>query len=108
MKKEEKLALKDIKTWEDKVIQVQDKGSRFVVLKSNNYVKKWNSKKVEVLLINLILTEFKQKVMDWLDKWSDKTKKKKKIGKYLVNLTTAMLLKCMKLRGLTKLIIPLL
>ena len=58
MKKEEKLALKDMKTQEDKVIQVQDKGSRFVVLKSNNYVKKWNSKKVEVLLINLILTEF--------------------------------------------------
>ena len=78
MKKEEKLALKDMKTQEDKVIQVQDKGSRFVVLKSNNYVKKWNSKKVEVLLINLILTEFKQKVMDWLNKWSDKKKKKKK------------------------------
>ena len=27
----EKIALKEIKSWDDKVIRVQDKGSRFVV-----------------------------------------------------------------------------
>ena len=35
--KNEKLALKEIKSWEDKVIHVQDKGSWFVVLLNNDY-----------------------------------------------------------------------
>ena len=36
LNKNEKSALKEIKYWDDKVIRVQDKGSRFVVL-SNGY-----------------------------------------------------------------------
>lgn len=35
LNKTEKLALKEIKSWDDKVIQVQDKGSTFVVLLNN-------------------------------------------------------------------------
>ena len=40
LKKEDKLALNEMKSWDDKVIQVQDKGSRFVILNTNNYVEK--------------------------------------------------------------------
>ena len=40
LKKEDKLALNEMKSWDDKVIQVQDKGSRFVIPNTNNYVEK--------------------------------------------------------------------
>ena len=36
----EKIALKEIKSWDDKVICVQDKSSRFVVLSNNDYESK--------------------------------------------------------------------
>ena len=39
-KKDEKAALKEMKSWEDKVIRVQDKGSRIVVLNTSDYVEK--------------------------------------------------------------------
>ena len=38
--KNEKIALKEIKSWNCKVIRVQDKGSRFVVLSNNDYESK--------------------------------------------------------------------
>ena len=44
LNKEEKLALKEMKSWDDKVIRVQDKGLRFVVLDTNNYIEKVNIK----------------------------------------------------------------
>ena len=40
LNKTEKLALKEIKSWDDKVIQVQDKGSTFVVLLNNDHESK--------------------------------------------------------------------
>ena len=40
LNKNENLALKEIKSWDDKVICVQDKGSRFVVLSNNDYESK--------------------------------------------------------------------
>ena len=40
LNKNEKLALKEIKSWDDKVIRVQDKGSRFVVLSNDDYESK--------------------------------------------------------------------
>ena len=40
LNKNEKLALKEMKSWDDKVICVQDKGSRFVVLSNNDYESK--------------------------------------------------------------------
>ena len=40
LNKEEKLALKEMKSWNDKVIQVQDKDLWFVVLDTNSYIKK--------------------------------------------------------------------
>ena len=38
--KDEKVALKEIKSWKDKVIRVQDKSSHFVVLNSCDYIEK--------------------------------------------------------------------
>ena len=38
--KNEKLALKEIIFWDDKIIHVQDKGSRFVVFSNNDYESK--------------------------------------------------------------------
>ena len=38
LNKEETLALKEMKSWNDKVIRLQDKGSRFVVLDTNSYI----------------------------------------------------------------------
>ena len=40
LNKKEKLALKQMKSWNDKLVRVQDKGSRFVVLDTNSYIEK--------------------------------------------------------------------
>ena len=40
LNKDVEVALKEIKSWEDKVIRVQDKASRFVVLSTCDYVEK--------------------------------------------------------------------
>ena len=37
LNKNEKLDLKEITSWDDKVIGVQDKGSRFVILSNHDY-----------------------------------------------------------------------
>ena len=39
---EERIALKEINNWEDKVVRVQDKGSRFVIMDKQDYVTKVN------------------------------------------------------------------
>ena len=40
LNKDEEVALKEIKLWEDKVIWVQEEGSRFVVLNTCDYIEK--------------------------------------------------------------------
>ena len=40
LSKDEKAALKDIRYWDKNVVRVQDKGSRFVVLDNEDYIKK--------------------------------------------------------------------
>ena len=75
LNKDEKAALKEIKSWEDKVIRVQDKGSRFVVLNTSDYVEKVehqiNRSSFSRLDVDRI-PEFKQKVNSWLNKWPEK------------------------------------
>ena len=64
-------ALKEIKSGEDKVIRVQDKGSRFVVLSTCDYVGKVDHQINRSLYGRLDedpSPEFKQKVNNWLDK----------------------------------------
>ena len=75
LRKEEKLALNNVKSWEGKVVRVQDKGLKFVVLNTKNY-----EDKVEQQINRSSFdksnsdpsSEFKQKVIDWIEKWSDK------------------------------------
>ena len=38
--KEEKEALKEIRSWNNQTVRVQDKGSRFVILDNNDYEQK--------------------------------------------------------------------
>ena len=74
LNKEEKLALKEMKSWNDKVIRVQDKGSRFAALDTNSYIEK-----VEHQINRSSFDKFdadpspkfKEKVNNWLEKWSD-------------------------------------
>ena len=75
LNKNEKLALKEIKSWDDKVIRVQDKGSRFVVLSNNDY-----ESKVQHQIERSSFTEtdihysknFEEKVNSWISKWTSK------------------------------------
>ena len=72
LNKNEKLALKEIKSWDDKVIRVQDKGSRFVVLSNNDY-----ESKVQHQIDSSSFTEtdidysknFEENVNSWILKW---------------------------------------
>ena len=71
--KEEKLALKEMKSWNDKVIRVQDKGSRFVVLDTNSYIEKVEHQINRSSFDKLDADpspKFKEKVNNWLEKWS--------------------------------------
>ena len=75
LNKKEKLALNEMKSWEDKVIRVQDKSWRFVVLNTDNYTEKVgnqiNRSSFEKLNTDPS-AKFKQRVNNWLEKWSDK------------------------------------
>ena len=67
--------MKEIKSWDDKVIRVQDKGSRFVVLSNNDY-----ESKVQHQIERSSFTEtdidysknFEEKVNSWISKWTSK------------------------------------
>ena len=79
LNKDEKAALKEIKSWEDKVIRVQDKGSRFVVLNTSDYVEKVEHQINRSSFSRLdedTSPEFKQKVNNWLNKWPGKINEK--------------------------------
>ena len=75
LNKNEKLALKVIKSWDDKVICVQDKGSRFVVLSNDDY-----ESKVQHQIERSSFTEtdidysknFEEKGNSWISKWTSK------------------------------------
>ena len=75
LNKNEKLALKEIKSWDDKVICVQDKGSRFVVLLNKDYESKVQheierSSFIETDVVNS--KNFEEKVNSWISKWTSK------------------------------------
>ena len=75
LKKDEKAALKEIKSWEDKVIRVQDKGSCFVVLYTSDYVQKVEHQINRNSFSGLDedhSPELKQKMNNWLTKWREK------------------------------------
>ena len=75
LKKNEKLALKEIKSWDDKVIRAQDNGSQFVVLLNNDY-----ESKVQHQIDRSSFTEtdidhsknYEEKVNSWVSKWTSK------------------------------------
>lgn len=59
-----------MKSWKDKVIPVQDKGSEFVVLNTNNYVEKVKQQKNISSFDKLDSdpsSEFKLYVIDWTE-----------------------------------------
>ena len=63
-----------MKSWNDKVIHVQDKGSRFVVLDINSYIEKVEHQINRSSFDKLDADpspKFKEKVNNWLEKWSD-------------------------------------
>ena len=63
-----------MKSWDDKVIHVQDKGSRLVVLDTNNYIEKVEHQINRISFDKLDADQspkFKEKVSNWLEKWSD-------------------------------------
>ena len=63
-----------MKSWDDKVIRVQDKGSRFVVLDTNSYIEKVEHQINRSSFDKLDADpspKFKEKVNNWLEKWSD-------------------------------------
>ena len=80
--KEEKEALKEIRSWNNQTVRVQDKGSRFVILDNNDYEQKIQtqidrssfnrleedpSKKFDIEINNWVLKWHRKKVLD--DKW---------------------------------------
>ena len=63
-----------MKSWNDKVTRVQDKGSRFVVLDTNSYIEKVEHQINRSFFDKLDADprpKFKEKVNNWLEKWSD-------------------------------------
>ena len=63
-----------MKSWNDKVIRVRDNGSRFIVLETDSYIEKVehqiNRSSFDKLDADPSL-KFKEKVNNWLEKWSD-------------------------------------
>ena len=75
--KDEKKALKEIKSWKDKVVRVQDKGSTFVILenevqeeKIQQQIDRSSFKELKDNTSKL----FQQKINNWIEKWYVKRK----------------------------------
>ena len=73
LNKNEKLALKEIRSQDDKVIRVQDKGLSFVVLSNNYYeskvqhlIDRSSFKEIDIDYSN----NFKEKINLWISKWT--------------------------------------
>ena len=72
LRKNEKKALKEIKSWGEKVVSIQDKGSRFVILENEVY-----EKKIQQQIDRSSFKElkddpsklFQQKINNWIEKW---------------------------------------
>ena len=80
-----------MKSWNDKVIRVQDKRSIFVVLDTNSYIEKAEHQ-INRSSFDTVDADpspkFKEKVNNWLEKWSDTN------GKNLLHLIIVTLVKC--------------
>ena len=73
--KNEKLALKEINSWDCKVIRVQDKGSRFLVLSNNDYESKQQHQIEQSSFTETGIDyskNFEEKVNSWISKWTSK------------------------------------
>ena len=73
--KNEKIALKEIKSWNCKVIRVQDKGSRFAVLSNNDYESKEQHQIEQSSFTETGIDyskNFEEKVNSWISKWTAK------------------------------------
>ena len=74
LNKKEKLDFKKMRSWDNKVISVQDKGLRFIVLDINSYIEKVEhqiNRSSSDKLDADPSPKFKEKVNNWLEKWSD-------------------------------------
>ena len=63
-----------MRSWDNKVISVQDKGLRFIVLDINSYIEKVEhqiNRSSSDKLDADPSPKFKEKVNNWLEKWSD-------------------------------------
>ena len=71
LSKDEKKALKEIKSWDDKEVRAQDKGSRFVILENEVY-----GEKIQQQIDSSSFKErkgnpsklFQQKINNWIEK----------------------------------------
>ena len=70
--KDEKKALKEIKSWDDKVVRVQGKGSRFVILENEIHEEKIRQQ-IDRSSFKELKDDpsklFQQKINNWIEKW---------------------------------------
>ena len=75
LNKDEKKALKEIKSWDDKVVRVQGKGPRFVILENEVYEEKIQQQ-VDRSSFKELKDDpsklFQQKINNWIEKWYTK------------------------------------
>ena len=70
--KREQNALKEIKSWKDQTIRIQDKGSRFVILENRDYEQKIKYQIERSSFKQLPQDpskQFEMKVNNWIEKW---------------------------------------
>ena len=72
--KKEREALKEIKTWQNCCVRVQDKVSRFVVISNDKYREKVNTQIDRSSFTQLpydITKSFENQVNDFIEEWED-------------------------------------
>ena len=72
LSKDEKKALKEIKSWNNRVVRVQDKGSRFFILENETYEEK-EQHQIDRSSFKELKDDpsklFQEKVNNWIEKW---------------------------------------
>ena len=70
--KEERLALRNLKSNEDRVVRIQDKGSRFVILDEQEYIEKMGRQLDNTLHYAKLSGDPSEQNLDLVRSWSNK------------------------------------
>ena len=102
LRKEERTAIFEIKNWDDRIVRLQDKGSRFVVMDRKEYCNKVINNMKSGGHHKTTLDDPTQKYVKLVSKWAAKWERANQIGEDVINFVCTVNAKLGNVTGLIK------